>query len=133
MTRTPGSTGGQPRKLIGAAAWSCLAFIGYATLTSIEDRPELIGAGFYPALITVLERFGAYATLGLLFSIAYHRHRRLVYLIVFGSAIILELTQMIVPDRHAGFLDALEKLAGGAVGIIIARASERWLGSDTRF
>jgi VanZ family protein len=109
-------------KLIAAAAWACLIFITYATLTSIDARPELTGPGFYKALFTVLERFGAYALLGLLFRLAYPRHVGLVCLIVFGSAVILELLQIVVPDRDARVIDAIEKLAGGAAGILVGRA-----------
>jgi len=109
-------------KLIAAAAWSCLVFIVYATLSSIEARPELTGAGFYKAFFTVLERFAAYAVLGLLFYLAYPSRVLFVCLLVFGSAIILEFLQIFIPDRDARIVDALEKLAGGAVGIFAAGA-----------
>ena len=105
-------------KLIAAAAWSCLVFIVYATLSSIEARPELTGAGFYKAFFTVLERFAAYAVLGLLFYLAYPSNVLFVCLLVFGSAIILEFLQIFIPDRDARIIDALEKLAGGAAGIL---------------
>jgi VanZ family protein len=109
-------------KLIAAAAWGCLVFIVYATLSSLEARPELTGAGFYKAFFTVLERFAAYAVLGILFYLAYPRNVQFVCLLVFGSAIILELLQIFIPDRDARIIDALEKLAGGAAGIVAARA-----------
>ena len=44
-------------------------FIIYATLSSINTRPEIAGSVF-----TVLEHFGAYAVLGFLFHLAYRRH-----------------------------------------------------------
>jgi VanZ family protein len=113
-------------KLIAAAAWACLIFITYATLTSINARPELTGSGFYKAFFTVLERFGAYALLGLLFRLAYPRHVGFICLIVFGSAIILELLQIFVPDRDARVIDALEKSVGGAAGILVGRALLGW-------
>ena len=109
-------------KLIASAAWSLLIFIAYATLTSIEARPELYGDGFYKASFTVLERFGAYGVLGLLFYFAYPRRVGFVCLLVFGSAVILEILQIFVPDRDARVIDALEKLAGGAAGMLAARA-----------
>jgi VanZ family protein len=109
-------------KFIAVAAWSCLVFIVYATLSSIEARPELVAGGFYKAFFTVLERFGAYAVLGLLFFLAYPGNVRFVCLLVFGSAIILECLQIFIPDRDARIIDALEKLAGGAVGILAANA-----------
>jgi VanZ family protein len=110
------------RKLIAVAAWACLIFIIYATLCAIEARPQLVGSVFYKAFFTVVERFGAYAVLGLLFCLAYPRNVTPVCFLVFGSAIVLELLQMFFPDRDARVLDALEKLAGGIAGITIAWA-----------
>jgi VanZ family protein len=109
-------------KLIAAAAWALLIFIIYATLSSIEARPELTGPGLHKFLFTIVERFGAYAVLGFLFYCAYPRHTAVVCLVVFGSAIVLELLQIFIPDRDARVIDALEKLAGGAVGIVVARS-----------
>jgi VanZ family protein len=108
------------QKFIVIAAWACLIFIVYATLTSIETRPELVS--FYRAFFTIVERFGAYALLGLLLYLAYPRKIAFVCLLVFGSAVILELLQIFIPDRDARVLDALEKMAGGAAGILAARA-----------
>jgi VanZ family protein len=112
-------------KIIAAAAWLLLVFIAHATLTSIEARPELHSGGFYKAFFTVLERFGAYAVLGLLFYLAYPRQVGLVCLLVFGSAVFLEILQIFVPDvpdRDARVVDALQKIAGGAAGMLAARA-----------
>src|ERR1700692_3929417 len=108
------------KKFITAYLLACLIFIAYATLTSIESRPELTGIGFYKAFFTVLERFLAYAVLGLLFYLAYPRRIIFVCVLVFGSALVLELLQIFVPDRDARVSDALEKMAGGAVGIFAA-------------
>ena len=107
-------------KLIATAAWACLIFITYATLSSIDLRPELIRDGAFKAFFTVVERFGAYAVLGLLFCLAYPRWLTFVCILVFGSAVTLELLQLYVPGRHAGILDVAEKLLGGAAGIILA-------------
>ena len=109
-------------KFIAAAAWLLLVFIAYATLTSIEARPELYSDGFYKASFTILERFGAYGVLGLLFYFAYPRQVGFVCLLVFGSAVFLEILQIFVPDRDARVVDALEKMAGGAAGMLAARA-----------
>jgi len=110
------------RKPITVAAWACLIFIIYATLSSIEARPQLTSAGFYKAFFTIVERFGAYAALGLLFYLAYPRNITPVCFLVFGSAIALELLQIFIPGRDARVLDALEKLAGGTAGISVAWA-----------
>ena len=41
--------------------------------------------------------------------------------LVFGSAVILELLQIVTPDRDARIIDAVEKLAGGAAGIVAGK------------
>lgn len=74
----------------------------------------MIAGGFF----TILERFGAYAVLGLLFYLSYPRHLTFVCIMVLGSAITLELLQNFVPDRDPRLLDAMEKLLGGATGIV---------------
>jgi hypothetical protein len=108
-------------KLIIVGAWLCLAFIGYATLSSIDARPVIAG-GFF----TVLERFGAYAVLGLLFHLAYPRQLTFVCIMVFGSAVVLELLQNMVPDRDPRLSDAVEKLFGGAAGLVLGSISESY-------
>jgi VanZ family protein len=108
------------QKLIAAAAWACLIFIIYATLAHADGRPALTTTE--PELVVVLERFGAYGLLGLLFCSAYPSRIGLVCVLVFGSAIVLELLQIVIPDRDARVIDAVEKLTGGAAGIASCRA-----------
>jgi VanZ family protein len=98
------------------AAWAYLAFIVFATLSPIGARPVLANGSF-----TLLERFGAYAVLGLLFSLAYPRDLAFVCIMVFGSAITLELLQNLVPDRDPRLADAIEKLFGGTMGLVLGR------------
>lgn len=105
-------------KLVSVAAWTCLLFIASATLSPLYLRPRLTQAE--PVLIVFLERFAAFAVIGFLFSVTYTR-TTLVCLLVLGSAVALELLQLVVPDRDARVLDALEKLIGGGIGIIIAK------------
>jgi hypothetical protein len=92
-----------------AASWLTLAFIVYATLSPIEARPVLVGAQ--------VERFAAFAVLGLTFGLAYPNRISLVFAIVVGSAFTLETLQLLTPDRHGRLLDALVKAAGGTCGI----------------
>jgi hypothetical protein len=108
------------QKFIAIAAWSCLIFIIHATLSSAGARPELMKGE--PALAVFVERFGAYGLLGVLFRLAYPNRVRLVWALVLGSAVVLELMQIVVPDRDARVIDAAEKLAGGAAGIAAAWA-----------
>jgi VanZ family protein len=115
-----------PQRLIAVAAWACLAFIVYATLSPLSARPEL--TSIETALVVFIERFGAYALLGCLFWLAYPRRILIIGLIVSGSAVLLEFLQIFVSDRDARISDALVKLAGGLVGIFLARAIRTFSG-----
>ena len=113
--------------MLTVAAWLCFGFIVYATLSSQSARPQLTSTE--PPLIVFIERFGAYAVLGCLFRLAHPRRVVLVSLVVLGSAVLL---QIFVPDRDARISDALEKLAGGFVGIVLANAIQIFSGSRGR-
>ena len=103
------------RYLLAIAAWACLAFIAYATLSPIQARPVVAAA--------VIEHLGAFAVMGGLFCLAYPRHIILVCVIVLGSALLLEYAQTLTPDRHGTVLDALEKVIGGGLGVCAGRAA----------
>ena len=101
------------QKLIALAAWGALAFITYATLSPIGLRPHVtanIG----------IEHIAAFSVVGLLFGLAYPRRLIPVIALVLGSAILLEVLQLLTPDRHARLLDLAFKLLGGSIGIAIA-------------
>jgi VanZ family protein len=102
-------------KLVTVAAWVCLAVIVYATISPIQLRPTLHTS-------TTHEHIVAFAFLGVLFSLAYPRHIALVCLIVVGGAVLLEIMQLLTPDRHGRIRDAIEKIVGGAAGIMAGRA-----------
>jgi hypothetical protein len=89
--------------------WLALAFIVYATLAPIEDRPVMAGPQ--------LEHFAAFGLVGLAFGLAYPNRLLLIVAIVVGSAFGLEALQLLTPDRHGRVLDALMKAAGGVCGI----------------
>jgi VanZ family protein len=101
-------------KITAIAAWALLAFIAFATLSPIQDRPTF-------ATSSSIEHLAAFAALGVLFCIAYRKRFAWVCLIVFGSAVWLEFAQLLTPDRHGRVEDALEKIAGGVAGILIGR------------
>jgi len=82
-------------KLIAAAAWAGLAFIIYATLSSLSERPELTSSE--TDLIVAVERFGAYALLGILFMVTYHAASSFVCLLVLGSAVCLSFCKSSFP------------------------------------
>jgi VanZ family protein len=105
-------------KSISLIAWACLLFVALATLSPLYLRPRLMETE--TATIVLLEHVGAFAVIGFLFSIAYSR-TALVCALVLGSAVILELLQLVVPDRDTRVIDAVQKLIGGGAGIIAAR------------
>ncbi|KRQ94719.1 hypothetical protein CQ12_04095 [Bradyrhizobium jicamae] len=110
-----------------AAAWIAVIVIAYATLTHVgfvygiyfKLAPYLMR----PAMQTYahFEHVIAFAILGALFGFAYPRRPILVCCIVFAAAALLEIAQTITPDRHGTLIDALEKMAGGAAGILLRR------------
>ncbi len=104
------------RTVTAAAAWISLAFIAYATLSPLNERPE-----FDFDLISHPEHYLAFALLAGLFGLAYPRQTVLVCILVLGSAIVLELLQLLTPDRHARVIDAVRKIIGGALGLALAR------------
>jgi VanZ like family len=112
-------------KLMVVAAWALLALIACATISPIQDRPILLTSSSF-------EHLAAFAVLGALFYLVYPRHIAFVCLIVLGSAVVLELVQLLTPDRHGRVPDAVEKIAGGAAGIVAGRAilnlerAKRW-------
>ena len=108
-----------PHKIITAIAWAILAFIVFATLSPIGLRPHLEDVG--------VERFGAFAFVGLLFGLAYPKRLWLVLILVVGTACILEALQHLTPDRHGHVSDAVVKLFGGVVGVGFACVGNRAL------
>ncbi|MBR0750726.1 VanZ family protein [Bradyrhizobium jicamae] len=95
------------------AGWLALLLIACVTLSPIQDRPSLAGAQ--------LERFVAFATMGLAFVLGYPRRTLLIVLFVVGSAFMLEAMQLLTPDRHGRLIDAIVKAAGGTCGIATGR------------
>ena len=96
-----------------AAAWACLALIGFLTLGPVHFRPHIFHS-------SGLDRSAAYAALGFLFAIAYPRRLLAIAILVIGCAVALEALQLLTPDRDARLIDLIMKAAGGALGIIAA-------------
>jgi VanZ family protein len=107
------------KKITSLAAWILLGFIVYATLSPLNARPSLFTTE--TSVSVVIERFGAYAVLGLLFGVAYSRRLTLVIFVVLGSAIGLEFLQFFIADRDARLIDVVEKLTGGVTGIGVSQ------------
>ena len=114
-------------RLAIVAAWVAIVAIAYATLTHVgfvyaiyfKLAPYLMG----PAMQTYahFEHVIAFACLGALFGFAYPKRPILVCVIVFGTAVLLEIMQTMTPDRHGTWIDALEKMAGGGIGVLIVK------------
>lgn len=124
-------------KLIAATAWLAILAIAYATLTKVGFvyaiyfklspflmRPEI-------QTYAHLEHVVAFVILGTLFGLAYPRHTVVVCCIVLGAAALLEIAQTFTPDRHGTLVDAFEKIAGGAAGILLARTAQHFLHART--
>jgi hypothetical protein len=107
------------QRISTVTGWFALAFIVYATLSPIDDRPVIAGAQ--------LEHFAAFAVAGLAFGLAYPRRIFLVATIILITAFGLEALQLLTPDRHARLLDALVKAAGGVCGIGIGQLAQLFL------
>jgi hypothetical protein len=107
------------QKPLKFAVWVGLCVIAYSTLSPLRDRPILLTS-------STLEHLAAFAILGTLFCLAYPRRILAVLLIVLGSAALLELLQLLTPDRHARIFDALQKIAGGTAGVFAGRAILRF-------
>jgi hypothetical protein len=120
-----------------AAAWIAITAIAYATLTHVG----VVYAIYYklaPYLMRPtmqsfahFEHIVAFAVVGALFGLAYPKRLILAFGIVIGAAAALEVLQTMTLDRHGTLVDALEKMAGGAAGIVIAGFARRlWSASD---
>lgn len=103
------------KRLLRIAAWSCLCFIACATLSPLRDRPNLL-------IRPSVEHFASFALFGTLFCLAYPRRIPAVLILVLGSAVLLELLQLLTLDRHARILDAIEKIVGSVSGVFAGRA-----------
>jgi VanZ family protein len=100
------------QKISTIVGWLALAFIAYATLSPIENRPVVAGLQF--------EHFAAFGLVGVALGLAYPKRFFWVAAIVVGSAFGLEALQLLTPDRHGRLLDAAVKAAGGICGIGIS-------------
>jgi hypothetical protein len=100
-------------KLLATAAWAALALIVFLTISPLDMRPV---ATTDPNI----ERFAAFALVGLLFGLAYPRRLVVDAAFVVIAAGLLEAFQLITRDRHGHLADALVKAAGGAFGVALA-------------
>ena len=110
-----------------SAAAAVLVIIAFATLVPITLRPH---TGHVH-----LERIGAYFALGALMGISFPHRWPWIMLGVVLIASGLEWLQTFIPTRDGRLADALEKTAGGLLGVstgLIAAALEEHLFEKTR-
>ncbi len=98
------------------AAWLLVLAIALFTLVPIGLRP-VSGAPVN------LERFAAFALIGVCFGLGYPRHRFAILLVVIGIVGALELAQQLVPSRHGRLPDGILKAAGALLGLAAATIS----------
>jgi VanZ like family len=100
-------------KLLAAAAWTALALIVFLTVSPLDMRPVVTAD-------PNIERFVAFALIGLLFGLAYPRRLVIDASLVMIAAGVLEAFQLMTRDRHGHIADAFIKAAGGAFGVAVA-------------
>jgi len=96
------------------AGWLALGMVVVVTLSPMGARPSLASPH--------LEHFAAFALIGFAFALAYPNRVVLVFAIVVGAAIGLEVVpQLLTLDRHSRAADALVKALGGISGICVGQ------------
>lgn len=104
--------------LIGGCA--ALAAVAMATLSPIQMRP-------ISALPVSVERFAAFAVVGIAFALALPRRPLLLLTLIVTCAGTLEWLQNVLPDRHGRFEDFLVKASGVVIGVAIGAAANYWI------
>ena len=100
------------------AAWLLVAAIAILTLVPIGLRP-VSGAPVN------MERFAAFAVIGVCLGLGYPKHRLSILLVVAGIIGVLELAQHLVPSRHGRLPDGTIKMAGALLGLAAATIGSR--------
>ena len=95
--------------------WLLAALIVFASLAPIRLRPRTGHA--------VAERFIAFFALSGALTLAYPRRSGLVFCVIALTAVGLEAAQTLAAGRHPRVLDAVEKVAGAAAGVVVAGAA----------
>ena len=116
------------RKLIIISAWVAIVMVFYGTMTDVglvyslyfKLSPFLMHTDMRS--FARFEHIIAFACLGAVFSFAYPGRIVYVACAIFLAAVSLEYLQTWTPDRHGTFVDACEKIAGGALGVFAAHA-----------
>lgn len=95
---------------IRTLAWAILLAIFVATVSPIAERPHLASGPSF-------DRIVAFIVLGILFCLGYRSRWPFALAIVLVAAVGFEAIQLLTPDRHARFEDAMVKAVGGIIGV----------------
>ena len=98
--------------------WLVMLYIAFVTLSPIQLRPET-------GLPAHVERFVAFATVGVLLMMAYPQHRLRWFWTLIVLAGLLEAGQHLVAGRHGRIIDFDVKAAGAVAGCCAVLAAER--------
>ena len=88
-----------------------------ATVSPITERPL---SGYPPGF----ERAVAFLTMGILFGLGYRRWLLALGMMIAG-AFAIEALQFLTPDRHPALADALVKMSGGTMGMLVGFVFQR--------
>jgi VanZ family protein len=102
-----------PKVFFRWVAWLLVLAIATFTLVPIELRPVT-------AAPVSLERFAAFAAIGVAFCLGYPTHRLPILVLLLGIIGFLEVAQNYVPGRHGRLPDGLVKASGTLLGAAFA-------------
>ena len=94
-----------------AAPWAFFALVVFWTWGPVRFRPSF----GHPNL----ERFAAFFVLAALTALIYRFRRWLLGFAIAAAAIILEVGQQFIPGRDARVSDAMVKVAGAVIGVVL--------------
>jgi hypothetical protein len=100
------------------AAWGLAALIVFVTLGPVSDRPQF----GHPQD----ERFLAFLVLGMCWGATYPSRLWRVFVGVAAAAVLLEAAQALAPGRDPRVADALAKIFGAAVGVVMIAVVRSW-------
>ena len=107
-------------RLWQAAGWLLLVAAVFLTVSPSRLRP-VTGVEHH------IEHALAFAVLGFAFGMGYSK-RQLLFFRLSALIVLLELSQVLLPDRHARLSDLLVNEAGMSIGLLAAAAINRVTG-----
>ena len=106
-----------------AAAWSYLFALLILTVIPADERPVL---GFRHEL----EHFIAFAPAGILFGVSFAGRTTWLYPGALAFTLLLELSQIALPSRHARISDFVIDAAAACLGLAVAQLFEKTTKDD---